>query len=190
MDLNSVLVTLAVITGLKLLYLLATGGFNRMGLAITAFNRVRADAEFARKVQEVITPPPPPPPPKPTGEVVRILAVLQRESRLIDFLMENIAGASDDQVGAAMKDLQPKAQATLKKHLTLTSVMSQTEGDNVEVAAGFDPSAIQLVGNVAGKAPYKGTLRHSGWKVSDIRIPKPPEGQDPMILAPAEVELP
>jgi hypothetical protein len=184
------LLTLAVVIAIKVLYLVATGGFNRMGLALTAFNRVRADAEFAKKVQDILTPPPPPPPPRPTGEPIRVLAVLQRESRLVDFLMEDISGASDEQVGAAMKDLQPKAQSALKKHLTLVSVLPQTEGDTVEVAAGFDPSAIQVVGNVTGKPPFKGVLRHSGWKVTDIRLPKPPEGQDPMILAPAEVEIP
>src|SRR5947207_13959107 len=112
------LLTLAAVVALKVLYLLATGGFNRIGMALTVFNRVRADAEFARKVQDVLTPPPPPPPPKPTGEPIRVLAVLQRESRLVDFLMEDISGASDEQVGAAMKDLQPKAQSALKKHLT------------------------------------------------------------------------
>src|SRR5436305_9056242 len=95
--------TLVVVVSLKALYLLATGGFARFGLAWTAFNRVRQDAAFAQKVQDILTPPPPPPPPKPTGEAVRILAVLQRESRLLDFLMENISGASDEQVGAAMR---------------------------------------------------------------------------------------
>src|SRR5206468_11521427 len=116
MDLPSVLITLAAVVALKVVYLLATGGFNRFGLALSVFNRVRADADLARKVQDVLTPPPPPPPPKPTGEPIRVLAVLQRESRLIDFLMEDISAATDEQVGAAMKDLQPKAQAALKKH--------------------------------------------------------------------------
>jgi hypothetical protein len=182
--------TLAGLIALKLLYLLATGGFTRFGLAWTAFNRVRQDAAFGQKVQDLVTPPPPPPPPKPTGDEIRILAMLQRESRLIDFLMENISGASDDQVGAAMRDLQPKAQGVLKKYLTLGAVLPQNEGDTVEVPSGFDPSAIQLVGNVTGKPPFRGALLHGGWRVSEIRLQKPPEGQDPMVLAPAEVELP
>jgi hypothetical protein len=119
-----------------------------------------------------------------------MLTVLQRESRLIDFLMENIGGADDAQIGAAMKDLQPKAQAALKKYLVLESVLPQNEGDPVEVPSGFDPSAIQLLGNVTGKPPFKGTLRHGGWRAKQINLQKPPEGQDPMVLAPAEVELP
>lgn len=183
------LLTLGGVIGLFCLFIGSTGGFARFGLAMDAFKRVRADEGFAKKVQDIIAPPPPPPP-KPTGEPLWMLAVLQRESRLIDFLMENIAGAGDEQVGAAMKDLQPKAQAALKKHLLLDQVLPQTEGDPVEVPAGFDPSAVQLLGNVTGKPPFKGTLRHSGWRVKEIKLQKPPEGHDPMVLAPAEVELP
>jgi hypothetical protein len=184
------LLTLGAVVVLKVLYMLATGGYSRVGLATSAFNKVRQDPVFADKVKALLVPPPPPPPPKPSGEPLKVLAVLQRESRLIDFLMENISGASDDQIGAAMKDLQPKAQAALKKHLVLESVMPQTEGDNVEVPGGFDPSAIQLLGNVTGKPPFKGTLRHGGWRVKEMRLPPFPEGHDQMILAPAEVELP
>ena len=33
------LLTLAVVIAIKVLYLVATGGFNRMGLALTTFNR-------------------------------------------------------------------------------------------------------------------------------------------------------
>ena len=77
-----------------------------------------------------------------------------------------------------------------KKYLSLGAVLPQNEGDTVEVPSGFDPSAIQLVGNVTGKPPFRGTLRHGAWHVSEIRLQKPPEGQDPMVLAPAEVELP
>ena len=193
MDPVSIAVTLGAVIALKLLYLLATGGFSRMGLALSVFNRIRADEGFAKRVQDVISPPPPPPPPpppKPTGEPLWMLTVLQRESRLIDFLMENISGAGDAQVGAAMKDLQPKAQTALKKYLVIDQVLPQTEGEAVEVPAGFDPSAVQLLGNVTGKPPFRGTLRHSGWRVKEIKLQKPPEGHDPFVLAPAEVELP
>ncbi len=175
---------------LVLLVLVLSGGFTRFGLAWDAFGRVRKDEAFAKKVQDLITPPPPPPPPKPTGEGIRLLGILQRESRLLDFLMEDISGAADEQVGAAMKDLQPRAQATLKKHLSLEPVLPQQEGDTIEVPAGFDPSAVQLQGNVTGKPPFRGTLRHGGWRAREIKLPALPQGHDPMVLAPAEVELP
>lgn len=173
-----------------ILFVVFTGGFNRFGLALEVFSKIRRDAALAERMRDALHPPPPPPPPRPSAEPLRLLAVLQRESRLVDFLMENISGATDDQVGAAMKDLQPKAQSALKKHLDLETVLPESEGDTVEVRSGFDPSAVQLLGNVTGKPPFKGTLRHAGWRVKEIKLAKPPEGQDEFVLAPAEVELP
>jgi hypothetical protein len=57
------------------------------------------------------------------------------------------------------------------------------------VPPGFDPSAIRLVGNVTGNPPFKGKLIHHGWRVKGYNIPKVPEGQDDLVLVPAEVEL-
>jgi hypothetical protein len=36
---------------------------------------------------------------------LQLLGILQRDSRLVDFLMEDIASYSDDQVGAAVREL-------------------------------------------------------------------------------------
>jgi hypothetical protein len=33
-------------------------------------------------------------------------------------------------------------------------------------------------------------LLHSGWRVLEIKLPPLPEGQDDLVLMPAEVELP
>jgi hypothetical protein len=146
-----------------------------------------SDAAFAKKVEDLFVPPPPP---KPSGEAVRLLGILQREARLIDFLMENIAPYSDEQVGASVRDIHQKAQAAVKKHVKLEPVLPQEEGASVTVPTGFDPSAIRLVGNVTGQPPFKGTLQHAGWRAKSFDIPKPAEGQDEMVLMSAEVELP
>src|SRR6516164_2392167 len=110
-------------------------------------------------------PPPPPEPPKPakrSAEPLRLLSLLQREGRVLDFFLEDISGAPDDLVGAGVRELHRKAQAVLKEHLTLEPVLSQKEEETVEVPAGFDPSAIRLTGNVSGNPPFKGTLKHHG----------------------------
>lgn len=176
----SVVGTLVVVTlGLYL----ASGG--RFGLGW----RVMRDPALAEKVEALINPPPPKPQ-KPSGVPIRLLALLQREGRLLDFLLEDIKGYGDDQVGAAVRDIHRQCQAALKEHLALEPVMGQEEGSSVEVPAGFDPSAIRLTGNVTGQPPFKGTLRHHGWRVKDLKLAAPPEGQDEMVIMPAEVELP
>jgi hypothetical protein len=161
------------------------GGAQYLPLALKVSNKASTDATFAKKLDELFNPPPP----KVSGEPVRILGILQRESRFLDFLMENIQPYSDDQIGASVRDIQQKAQAALKKHLTLEPILTQEEGSNVTVQSGFDPSAIRLVGNVTGNPPFNGIVKHAGWKVKNINIPKPPEGQDEFVLMAAEVEL-
>ncbi len=127
--------------------------------------------------------------PKATGEAVRLLTLLQSEARLLDFLLEDISGADEKQVGQAVKEIQRKAAKVLKDHLTLSVVMAGADGDRVTVAKGFDPSAVRVVGNVTGAPPFTGTLLHPGWRVKEVRLPALAEGQDPFVLQPAEVEL-
>ena len=186
-----VLLTLLGVAVVALLGLLALGGGNlaRFGQAWAAFRRTLAEPEFAAKVQALLVPPPPPPP-KRSGEPLRRLALLQRKGRLLDFLLEDVSGATDEQIGAGVRELHKESQAVIKEHLTLTPVLPNQEGDTVEAPPGFDPSAVRLTGNVTGQPPFRGVLKHHGWRVTDYRLPAPPEGQDEFVLAPAEVDLP
>lgn len=127
--------------------------------------------------------------PKPSGEPLRLLGILQAEARLVDFLMEDLSGASDAQIGAGVREVQKKAAVALKKHVTFEPVMGGTEGDRVTVAKGFDPSAVRLTGNVTGDAPFGGELLHAGWRVKAYTLPAVADGQDPMVIQPAEVQV-
>jgi Domain of unknown function (DUF2760) len=160
------------------------GGPVGMDLGKRVAARANTDPGFAKKLDELFNPPAP----KPSGEPVRLLGVLQREARLLDFLMENLSAYDDQQIGASVRDIQAKSQAAIQKHLTLEPVLAQEEGSRVTVPAGFDPSSMRLVGNVSGQPPFHGTLQHAGWKVKAVNLPRP-EGQDEFILMPAEVEL-
>ena len=189
---QTVLATLGVVVILKILILLALGGGSlaRLGLAWQALRRVMGDATFAAKVQPLLAPPEAAPKPKRSAEPVRLLAILQRESRLLDFLLEDVSGADDAQLGAGVREIHKKGQEVIKEHVVLEPVMTQAEGATVEVPAGFDRSAIRLTGNVHGDPPFRGALRHHGWRVKDYKLPAPPEGQDEFVIAPAEVEIP
>jgi hypothetical protein len=190
--LQGILTALGVVVGLVLLYLLAVGrgSFARLGLACSAFNKVMGDAEVAGKVKPLLLPPDPSKAARLSGVPLRLLALLQRESRLLDFLLEDISGAQDVQVGAGVRELHRKAQEVLKDRLVLEPVINKEEDTTVDVPAGFDPSAVRLTGNVSGQPPFKGVLKHRGWRVKDYRLPAPPEGQDELVVYPAEVEIP
>jgi hypothetical protein len=57
------------------------------------------------------------------------------------------------------------------------------------VTVDTNPLEVKLTGNVQGKGPHTGTLRHRGWRAVDIKLPTAVNGYDAHIVAQAEVEL-
>lgn len=164
------------------------GDFDRFGQSRRIADRWLADPAFAEKVGKILNPEPPKPV-KPSGEPLRLLALLQREGRLLDFLLEDIDNYANEQIGVAVRDIHRSCRKTLNEHLVLAPVIDAQEDAAVDVPSGFDPSAIRLVGNVSGQPPFKGTLRHHGWRVRELKLAKPAETIDEFVVAPAEVEL-
>lgn len=128
-------------------------------------------------------------PPATEAGTLSLLHILQREGRLIDFLREEIGAFSDEQVGAAVRAIHGDCQRALAEHLTIEPVMAHREGEAVVIEDGFDPSAIRLTGNLSGKGPHRGVLKHHGWRVILSQVPERPASQDARVLAPAEVEI-
>jgi len=118
-----------------------------------------------------------------------ILNILQREGRLIDFFAEDLSNFEDSQIGMAVRSIHENCKKSLKKHINPKPVIDKSEGDQIPVNAGFDPYEIKLTGNVSGEPPFHGILRHKGWRASKIDLPTLSPGQDPGIIAPAEVEI-
>jgi Domain of unknown function (DUF2760) len=118
-----------------------------------------------------------------------LLALLQREGRLVDFLREPLDGFSDADIGAAARDVHRGCRKVLEQHLSLEPVMPDEEEAKVAVPKGFDPAEIRLIGEAKGEPPLRGTLRHHGWRVVDAKLPVLADGVDRMVIAPAEVEL-
>jgi len=119
---------------------------------------------------------------------LRMLALLQQEGRLVDFLEEDIEPYSDAQVGAAVRAIHAGCRGALHQRMRIERIYAQEDGTPVELAAGFDASEVRLTGNVHGTPPFHGVLQHGGWRVSDVALPKS-GGVDAAVLAPAEVEV-
>jgi hypothetical protein len=174
------------------------GGFGRASWGLTVAGRANIDPGFATKVNELMglpaapkadSPAAPPPPKKPSAAPIRMLAVLQSEARLVDFLLEDIAPFPDAQVGQAVREIHRKAAAAIRQHLVLEPILHAGENELVTVGKGFDPSAVRVLGNVTGEPPFTGQLQHPGWRVKEIKLPAQAEGQDEFVLQPAEVQL-
>ncbi|HWN70277.1 MAG TPA: DUF2760 domain-containing protein, partial [Haliangium sp.] len=117
------------------------------------------------------------------------LALLQREGRLVDFLQESLDDYEDGDIGASVRDIHRGLRKVLGDYFTIEPVMPGQEDDPVNVPKGFDPGEVRLVGDVAGQPPFKGVLRHHGWRVVEVNLPTLSEGVDRHVLAPAEVEI-
>jgi hypothetical protein len=126
----------------------------------------------------------------PQGPDLRVLAVLQRDGRLVDFLQEDIDAYTDGQVGAAVRDIHRGCRKALRDYLTILPILPGDEDEPVTVAPEFDPATIRLTGNVQGNPPFSGVLKHHGWRVEAVHLPALPGARDDSaILAPAEVEV-
>jgi hypothetical protein len=120
---------------------------------------------------------------------LQLLGLLQKEARFIDFIKEDITSYNDADIGVAARVVHEGCNKALNEHFTLAPIRSEQEGGKITLQQGFDASAVRLTGNIVGSAPFKGTLIHKGWQVTNIRLPKLTQGHNATILAAAEVEL-
>ena len=124
------------------------------------------------------------------GPAIQVLSILQRQGRLIDFLEEDLGQYEDAQIGAAVRSIHLGCKEALEQNVGLEAVYGDEEGTDVTIEAGFDSKAVRLTGNVQGDPPFKGVLRHRGWRVVRVDLPlKSPDKEVDWILAPAEVEI-
>lgn len=133
-----------------------------------------------------------PPPPRAEAEIVAFLALLQEQGRLIDFVKEDVAAASDQQLGAAARVVHAGCRKVLEEYFDIAALHTGNEGDKVVLASGYDAAAHRLLGAVPENPPYTGKLLHPGWLARSVKLPRVTGTTDQRpwpVLAPAEVEL-
>ena len=132
--------------------------------------------------------PAPAPAARTSDGALQILGILQRDSRLVDFLMEDIAGYADDQIGAAVRELHNQCRDSVARYVTLQPVIDGVEGTFTK-APSTDPNLVKFIGNVPATPPSGGVLRHKGWRAARVDLPALTAKQDASIIAPAEIEI-
>jgi hypothetical protein len=121
---------------------------------------------------------------------IQLLALLQREGRLVDFVCEDLASYSDAQIGAAARDVHAGCRRVLERYIALEAILAGREGEAITVGQNqtIDPASLHLVGRVAGQPPFRGTLLHPGWRAMRVDLP-PLAASGRAIVAPAEIEV-
>jgi hypothetical protein len=161
----------------------------RSFFSVLDYGRIPDDILEAVVEQKEAPPAPIVPPADTTDRAVQMLALLQRDGRLVDFLMEDLAAYPDAQVGAAVRDVHAGCRGVLTRYSTLVPVIDEEEGQPVTIDRGTDPATVKVVGNAAGEPPYRGVLRHRGWEAARMELPPlPATGRS--VVAPAEIEVP
>ena len=142
------------------------------------------------KAMPVKAPPPPKPQAGPSVGAVQILGILQREARLVDFLMEDIGPFADDQIGAAVRDVHAQSRLALDRYMRLQPVIDGVEGTFTKTE-GVDKAALKFIGKVPPSGTAAGgVLRHKGWKAEKVDLPPAGPGSlENSVLAPAEIEI-
>ena len=131
---------------------------------------------------------PPAPAVQTSDGALQILGILQRDARLIDFLMEDLTSYADDQVGAAVRELHDQCRDAIARYVSLQPVIDGVEGAFTQ-APSKDPNLVKFIGNVPAQPPAGGVLRHKGWRAAKVSLPALAAKQDATILAPAEIEI-
>ena len=134
--------------------------------------------------------------PTPSGPVedrgdraIQLLALLQRDGRLVDFLLEDLTPYTDAQISAAVRDVHANCRRAIDRYLPLEPILADEEGRTTALSAPVDPSTVKLVGNVRSQASYRGTVRHRGWRVGRVALPPLAPADARFVVAPAEVEV-
>lgn len=166
----------------------------RAFFSILDYGRIPEDI-VAALVHAEPAPPPPAAAPAPAPvlaegpeRAMQILALLQRDGRLIDFLMEDIAAYADAQVGAAVRDVHAGCGKALRRYFTLRPILDDEEGGAITIEEGTDPGRMHVVGTTTGTPPIRGIIRHRGWEAMRIELPPLPLSSR-TVIAPAEVEV-
>ena len=179
--------------------------FKRISLAFGSFFSTLGDPGYATRVQnlreqgDAAPVPAPAATPMPVAPAafkeatpdaaLQLLALLQRDARLIDFVQEDLSGYTDAEVGGPARLVHEGCARVLREHFTLAPVRAEAEGSRITLNDGFDARAIRLTGNVVGQAPFHGALSHRGWRATETRLPRLAASHDATVLAQAEVEL-
>jgi len=128
-------------------------------------------------------------PPKPVrSDALTLLAVLQREARLVDLVQEPLDQFGDAQVGAAARPCLKQCRQALERVFELQPLVKEPENSLVEVPADASAIRYQWVGQ-AGSSGDQARLVHPGWIAGKCELPQwTGVAEDASVVAAAEVE--
>jgi len=124
------------------------------------------------------------------NDAITLVATLQREARFVDIVKEPLGEYTDQQIGAAARDVLRDCGLVLDRLFAFQPVVEEEEDAELEAPADFDTGRYRLTGKVSGDAPFRGRLVHHGWQATRCELPQwSGSEQSVMVVAPVELEV-
>ena len=177
----------------------------RIILAFKVFFKILFSGVYARSIRSLdqngaaatktapakVEKPKPAAPPKPSrSDAITLLAALQREARFIDIVNEPLADYSDEQIGAASRDVLRDSAKVLERFFDIQPLSDAEEGANIDAPENHDPQKYHLIGNVVGDGPVSGQMTHHGWIAKKCEVPDwKGKSESRNIIAPIEIQV-
>lgn len=176
-----------------------------LGIAVKAFMAALTDNRKADEIQRVLSGESAAaesgesankkltaPAPSSRDSSISLLAVLQRESRLIDLVQEDLGQYSDAQVGAAARPCLQKCAAAIERMFELRPLIDAADGESIEVQANSSPTRYQWIGErglVTDSETLNAKLVHHGWLATRVELPQwSGPASDNCVVAPVQVQ--
>ncbi len=99
-------------------------------------------------------------------DAMLLLSMLQRRGRFVDFLMEDVGGVPDEQLGAAVRMLHRECAEVLGEYFELVPVLEGAEGEAVELPS-VRPGEVECV--CEARPGSRVRLVHHGWRIASVR---------------------
>src|SRR5262252_5259753 len=103
------------------------GVWDRIKLAFAAFFSILFAGKLPERLRDAGRGPEPAPEvarEDPSERATQLLALLQRDGRLIDFLMEDLSTYGDAQIGAGVRDVHAGCRRALDRYVTLEPILA------------------------------------------------------------------
>lgn len=137
------------------------------------------------------------------NDAVTLLAVLQRDARLLDLVHESLDDYSDEQIGGAARNVLRDTRKAMDRVFGLKRLVDDAEGARIEIPGQASPIRWRVLSSgtnstgtnstgansSGGASGSRGTLVHAGWIASKTDLPTwTGKKEDVLVVAPVEVE--
>ena len=120
------------------------------------------------------------------SDALTLLAVMQKESRILDLIFDDLDGYSDEQIGGASRQVLRDLRDCLDSHVKIESLVDKQEGDVVQIPDAASPIRWKVIGDASAQS---GTLTHAGYVAKKVALPEwTGTEENASVIAPAEVD--